>query len=159
MKIETAKEIHSVVMKIVMVLNGIGEASSEDIEKFKNFSLIEILEANKAMNGYREDQQDGKGHKVYVTTTDQSLAETYIRVHNQDFLEANEFQEICQAMDDYNEDTVNGHCVLIDSYGFYSLCELSSSGEDINKTIKVLDTPRSLYEYVLSLIKKKEDEE
>lgn len=158
-KIEEAKKVHSVVMQITMALNGIGEATSESVEKFKSFSLIEILEANKAMVGYREEQQDGRGHKVYVTTTEQSLAETYIRVHNQEFLAADEFQEICAAMDDYNEDTVNGHCVLIDSVGYYTLGELSSSGEDINKTIKVFDTPRSLYGHVLSLVKEKDDEE
>lgn len=159
MKIEKAKEIHSVVMKIVMALQGIGEVTNDDVCQFKSFSLIEIIQANEAMSGYREDQEDGKGQKVYVTTTEQCLAETFIRVHNQDFLAADEFQEICAAMDDYNPDTVNGHCVLIDSVGYYTLGELSSCGEDVNKTVTVTDSPRALYQYVNELLREAQESE
>lgn len=151
-EIAEAKKIHSVVISVAMSLQGIGEATPEQVKAFKGFTLIEILNANKVMEGYREEQENGKGHTVYITATERSLADAYIRVNNPEFLAANEFEDICTAMNNYNEDTENGHCVLIDSDGYYSLGELSSSGEDINKTLIVEHSPIALYKFVCDLL-------
>ena len=155
MDIEQAKPIHSKTMKVLMHTQGIGEITTADVKAVKEISLIEMLQANSLMDGYEEDTKEGKT-TFFVSTTDIALAELYIRIHDEGFLVANEFQEICSAMDDTFEDTENGHGVLIDGSGYYSLIELTRSGDCAEETLCTVNSPRELYDFVKSRINEAE---
>ncbi|MDK2594377.1 hypothetical protein [Pseudoalteromonas obscura] len=152
MEVEQAKPIHASIMKIAFFLQGIGSITNEDVEEFKGYSLEHLVQANKALSDYKEKQEDDQGYRSYITTTDIALAETYIRVHNSDFVAADEFQEMCEAMDSHHENTRNGHGVLIDGSGCHSLVELTSCGTGVCETIVTVSTPRAMYNFVQSQI-------
>jgi len=155
MDIEQAKPIHSKIMKVLMHTQGIGEITAADVKAVKETSLSNMVLANSLMDGYQEGSKKG-GFKNYVSTTDKALAELYIRIHDEDFMVANEFKEICTAMDDAFEDTENGHGVLIDGSGHYSLIELTRSGDCAEKTLCVVHSARDLYDYAKSRINEAE---
>jgi hypothetical protein len=145
MELEQAKRIHSIVMAVLMHTQGIGEVTGDDVIAISDISLLEMLQANSVMEKHKELTEISE--ISFITTTTKSLAELYLRVHNKEFMVANDFQEICSAMDDAFEGAVNGHGVLIDGAGYYSLIELSNSGDCADKTLVTLGTPREMYDY------------
>jgi len=151
MDIEQAKPIHSKIMKVLMHTQGIGEITTADVIAVKETSLSDMILANSLMDGYQEGSKKS-GFKNFVSTTDIALAELYLRIHDEGFMSANEFQEICSAMDDAFEDTENGHGVLIDGSGYYSLIELTRSGDCAEKTLCTVHSAKDLYDYAKSRI-------
>lgn len=146
MNIEKAKIIQSIIMKVLMHIEGISEATDSEVATIKEYSLSDMLHANRLMDGYKEASENG-GTRHYVSTSDANLAELYLRVHDADFMTADEFEDICKGMDDTFEHTTNGHGVIIDGTGYYSLVELDRDGEGAEKTLAVVDTPRELYDF------------
>jgi|GEM_PF-3111230 len=133
MNIETAKTINSMSIGILMARQGIGEFFDSDIARLKETSLADMLEANRLMTGHKE-QLPGGGTRNFVHTTDKALAELYCRLHNDEFQLASDLVEACTALDELR-DTVNGHGILVDGYGNYSLIELDSAGDGSLETI------------------------
>jgi hypothetical protein len=148
MKIKQATYLHSAVIAVLMHTKGLGSMSDADRETVSEASLSDILLANSMMNDHKGSSADG-GTVVFLTTTDQALAELYLRVHDKDFMTAVELQELCQAMDDAFEDTSNGHAVLVDAADNYSLIELDHAGDGALRTLKIAASPREIYDYVL----------
>jgi hypothetical protein len=155
MDIKRAKTLHSSVMTVLMHTHGIGNVTNADVLAVKETSLSDILLANNLMNGFKEKAANG-GFVHTLSTTDKSLAELFLRVHDPDFMVANEFEEVCNALNDTFEDTINGHGVLIDGSGCYSLIELNSSGDGANETLVTVNTPREIYDYTKRCISAKE---
>jgi len=152
MDIEQAKVIHSSVMSVLMHTKCIGEFSDADLLKVKETSLSDIILANNMMGNHKEFNEDGT-LLFFTVTTDKSLAELYIRIHDDQFMDTSEFEDICNAMNDAFEGTINGHGVLVDGSGYYSLIELSSSGDCAEKTLVVVGTSREIYDYAKKCIK------
>lgn len=158
MKIEQAKFIHGKAMKVLMFTQGIGEITNTDVNDLKAISLVDMLLANKLMEHY-EEPTVGNTKTFHVTTTDAAIAELFIRLHDEDFMTALEFEDMCQVMNEVFDNTVNGHGVLIDSYGNYSLIELTHSGDCAEKTLITADSPREVYKYVKQVVSQAQENE
>ena len=94
MDIEQAKPLHFSIMKVLMHIQGIGEITNTDVTAVKEMSLAEMTLANSLMDGYQEGSNKN-GFKSFISTTDKALAELYLRIHDDHFMDANEFKEIC----------------------------------------------------------------
>ena len=156
MDTERAKSLHDTVMKVLMHTHGIGEITDDDVKACKEISLSDMVYANSLMDGYREGSEED-GFQYTTSTTDTAQAELYLRIHDDRFMVASEFQEICSAMDDAFKDTDNGHAVLIDGDGYYSLIELTRSGDCAEETLITVGSPREIYYYAKKRIAETED--
>lgn len=150
MDIVIAKKIHGTVMKVLMHTQGIGGITEDDVIAVKEVALPDMLKANALMSGHKEVSDDGCDIH-FVGTTDEALAELYLRLHDKEFMVASELEEMCDAMDE-SFATVNGHGVLIDGVGNYSLIEISRCGTSADKTLFVGQTPREIYNYIKSVV-------
>lgn len=135
MNIETAKNINSMSIGILMARQGIGEFSDSDIAKLKETSLADMLEANRLMTEYKEELPEG-GTRTYIRTTDTALAELYCRLHNDEFHLVSDLVDACSAIDDVRRDSINGHGILVDGYGNYSFIELNNDGDGALETLE-----------------------
>lgn len=155
MEIEQAKTIHSRVMKVIMYTRGIGEITSDDVSLVQEISLSDMALANSLMADHQEGTE-ATGFTRTMSTTDAVLADLYIRVNDEDFIIAEELEEACKAMNETFSDTPNGHAVLIDGVGNYSLVKLTDSGDCAEDTLSIFGSPRALYEYVKNKTNKSE---
>jgi len=136
------KKRHRAMMNTLMARQEIGELTDEDFDAVKTLSLIEMLEANKLMTGYAE------GSSRFVTTSPESVAELYLRLRDPDFLKAYELVGFCQRMDDAFPNTHNGHGILIDADGHYSLLQLDCNGDGAEETLATLRSPHAVRDEV-----------
>lgn len=151
MDIERAKTVHGNVMKIALAIEGIQEVTDEDIVTFKSFALDEIVQANRMMSGYKETEEEG-GTRYFLASNDTRLAEVYLRVHDPKFLSADQFENICSALDDTFDDTTNGHGVIIDGRGNYSLVKLDCEGDGAEETLLHAGDAVDIHRYAKGLV-------
>ncbi|WP_138590516.1 hypothetical protein [Pseudoalteromonas ruthenica] len=150
MTVEWAKEIHAAAMNVMFAINGIEELKPELFDKFKTYSLSELLRANAIMSNTTEPNQDG-GFTAFVTTSDEALAEGYIRVNDASFVRSEELTHLCDVMDDLKEDSGIFHAILIDGHSNFSLATLCDDGVTVDKTILVNTSAAYLKSFVRQL--------
>ncbi|MBM34058.1 MAG: hypothetical protein CML22_07140 [Rheinheimera sp.] len=133
MEIAFAKLLNSAVINCILSIQGVSSPSEDHLKLVKSASLSEMLHASEMVEMYNESADDGG--PIFVTTTESAIADLFLRLRSENYFHPDELVEACQAFDDMNPDTLNGHGMMIDGYGNHSLIELNHGGDGAVKTV------------------------
>lgn len=142
---EKEEKLHGQLMNVMLWQNGLSpNLNNEDVAAVKSASLIELLTANATVREKPPKKDENGRFSGTISTSDEAVAKFYIGLHDDDYLEADAFEHACRALDETFPDTRNGHAVIIDGDGQYSLVTLLDSGDGADETLFLEATPGGL---------------
>jgi len=155
---EKEEKLHGQLMNVMLWQNGLSpNLNNEDVAAVKSASLIELLTANATVRE-KPPKKDADGRfSGTISTSDKAVAKFYIGLHDDDYLEADAFENACNALDDAFPDTRNGHAVIIDGEGYYSLVTLLDSGDGADETLFLAETPGELLKKIRQKLEESEE--
>jgi len=96
---EKEEKLHGQLMNVMLWQNGLSpNLNNEDVAAVKSASLIELLTANATVRE-KPPKKDADGRfSGTISTSDKAVAKFYIGLHDDDYLEADAFENACNAL-------------------------------------------------------------
>ena len=150
MTLNEARHIHGLLIKAVMFTSGTSSIDGAELDIITGKTLFELVTAqNMAVADAKEN------NKELSTVEETAIADFFIRQKDPNYLSADDLTNLCQGADYYFPDTPNGHALLIDGGGHYTMVELTPCGADVHREFSTHNSPQELFEHLKSVINEK----